>query len=49
MNDKLKEALTIYVGDIESLKNKVNEGTIDVYQFYEEVVYLNEFFKNELS
>ena len=33
------------IKQIEDLKIQLNEGNIDVYQFYEEVVMLVEFYK----
>jgi hypothetical protein len=44
-----KELLEMYISDVELLKNNLDEGYIDVYQFYEEILSLNEFFKAQLK
>ena len=47
MNEK--ELLEMYVNDVELIRKNLEEGYIDVYQFYEEIISLNEFFKNQLK
>jgi hypothetical protein len=47
MNDR--ELLEMYIRDIDLLLENVNQGNIDVYRFYEEIVHENEFFKNQLK
>jgi hypothetical protein len=47
MNEK--ELLEMYIGDIELLIKNVQEGNIDVYRFYEEMVHENEFFKAQIK
>jgi len=47
MNER--ELLEMYINDVELLRKNLDEGHIDVYQFYEEVIHLNEFFKNQLK
>lgn len=47
MNEK--ELLETYIRDVELLIENLNEGNIDVYQFYEEILSLNEFFKAQLK
>jgi hypothetical protein len=41
--------LKTFISDIEITRKKLDEGDIDVYQFYEEVMGLNEFYKNLLD
>jgi hypothetical protein len=43
-----RELLETYIKDIDLLLENVNQGNIDVYGFYEEMVNINEFFKNQL-
>ena len=43
-----RELLEMYIKDIDLLLENVNQGNIDVYGFYEEMVNINEFFKNQL-
>jgi hypothetical protein len=43
-----RELLETYIRDIDLLLENVNQGNIDVYRFYEEMVHENEFFKNQL-
>jgi len=45
---KDRELLETYIRDIDLLLENVNQGNIDVYRFYEEMVHENEFFKNQL-
>jgi len=47
MNDR--ELLEMYIRDIDLLLENVNQGNIDVYRFYEEIIHENEFFKNQLK
>ena len=47
MNEK--ELLEMYVNDVELIRKNLEEGYIDVYRFYEEIISLNEFFKNQLK
>ena len=47
MNER--ELLEMYIRDIELIKQNLDEGEIDVFQFYEEVIHLNEFLKNQLK
>jgi len=47
MNEK--ELLEMYISDVELLRKNLDEGNIDVYQFYENIVGLNEFIKNQLK
>jgi len=44
-----KELLEMYINDVELLRKNLNEGHIDVYQFYAEIISLNEFFKDQLK
>ena len=39
----------MYIGDVDLLQEKLNEGEIDVYQFYEEIIHLNEFVKRQIG
>lgn len=47
MNEK--ELLEMYISDVELLRKNLDEGNIDVYQFYENIVGLNEFIKGQLK
>jgi len=44
-----KELLEMYVADVDLFIKILNEGNIDVYKFYEEMVHLNEFFKVRIN
>jgi hypothetical protein len=44
-----RELLEMYIRDINLLLENINQGDIDVYQFYEEIVHMNEFFKNQIK
>jgi len=44
-----KELLEMYIRDIDLLLENVNQGNIDVYRFYEEMIHQNEFFKNQIN
>ena len=44
-----KELLKMYISDVELLKVQYLQGHIDTHQFYEEIISLNEFFKNQLK
>ncbi len=47
MNDR--ELLEMFIRDIDLLLENVNQGNIDVYRFYEEMVGENEFFKAQIN
>lgn len=44
-----REILEMYIGDVDLLQEKLNEGEIDVYKFYEEIIHLNEFVKRQIG
>jgi len=44
-----KELLEMYINDVELLRKNLNEGYIDVYRFYVEIISLNEFFKDQIK
>jgi hypothetical protein len=47
MNDR--ELLEMFIRDIDSLKLKLDEGDVDVFGFYEEVIYLKDFIEEQLN
>jgi hypothetical protein len=47
MNDR--ELLEMFIRDIDSLKLKLDEGDVDVFDFYEEVIYLKDFIEEQLK
>ena len=47
MNDR--ELLEMFIRDIDSLKLKLDEGDVDVFGFYEEVIYLKDFIEEQLK
>lgn len=44
-----KTLITTFLVTIDSLQKELNEGNIDVHTFYEEIVLLSEFIKNNLK
>jgi hypothetical protein len=47
MNEK--ELLEIVIDDINLLKLRLDDGDIDVYCFYEEVIHLKDFIEKQLK
>lgn len=41
-----EKIVTTFIVTIDALQNALNEGNIDVYKFYEEIVMLNDYIKN---
>jgi hypothetical protein len=44
-----RELLEMFIRDIDSLKLKLDEGDVDVFDFYEEVIYLKDFIEEQLK
>jgi hypothetical protein len=47
MNDK--ELLELFTSEIDKLRATLDNGDIDVYSFYEEVIEWNEYIKNQMK
>jgi len=44
-----RELLLLMLGDIEILQKNLDEGNIDVYQFYENIVGLSLYISNQIK